>query len=208
MRSTRPVSDSWGADRGRPIDRFYIERFLAAHALDMRGRVLEVGDARYATQFGQSCLKVDVLDVDRENPRATIVTDLAEAATIPDDTFDCFILIQTLQYVSRVEEALAHPRRILKPGGVLLATVPSISQLDGRRVDRDLWRFTPQSCSLLLARSWPTDDVRVTGHGNVLAATAFLYGLADDELSPKALEVEDARYPLIVCVRAVKQSAP
>lgn len=39
-----PVSRTFGFDRGKPVDRWYIERFLAAHADDVRGRVLEVAE--------------------------------------------------------------------------------------------------------------------------------------------------------------------
>ena len=42
---TKPVSDHWGWDRGTPVDRYYIEQFLAEHAADVRGRVLEVKDS-------------------------------------------------------------------------------------------------------------------------------------------------------------------
>ena len=47
-----PISKEWGFDRGLPIDRYYIERFLQRHAADIRGRVLEVGDNAYTRRFG------------------------------------------------------------------------------------------------------------------------------------------------------------
>src|SRR5262249_39627422 len=42
LRRAAPISRSFGNDRGLPVDRFYIERFLATHAECIRGRVLEV----------------------------------------------------------------------------------------------------------------------------------------------------------------------
>src|SRR3954466_14293166 len=47
-----PLSTEFGFDRGTPIDRYYIEAFLAANAGDVRGRVLEIGDDSYSRQFG------------------------------------------------------------------------------------------------------------------------------------------------------------
>src|SRR5205823_13182818 len=44
LRRVQPVSQYWGWDRGKPIDRHYIEGFLEAHRADVRGRVLEVRD--------------------------------------------------------------------------------------------------------------------------------------------------------------------
>ena len=41
LRSIHPVSTQFGWDRGLPVDRYYIEDFLARHSSDIRGRVLE-----------------------------------------------------------------------------------------------------------------------------------------------------------------------
>src|SRR6266498_2658355 len=49
---TTPVSPVFGIDRGLPIERYYIERFVHQHRTDVRGRCLEVGDASYITKFG------------------------------------------------------------------------------------------------------------------------------------------------------------
>ena len=43
LRRLTPISKDWGYDRGKPIDRYYIERFLSLYKEDIRGRVLEVG---------------------------------------------------------------------------------------------------------------------------------------------------------------------
>src|ERR687895_460818 len=52
LRRVTPISRNYGFDRGTPIDRHYIERFLTRHAGDVRGRVLEVGDDEYTRRFG------------------------------------------------------------------------------------------------------------------------------------------------------------
>jgi hypothetical protein len=44
LRRLQPVSREFGYDRGLPIDRYYIERFLEAHRWDIYGRTLEIGD--------------------------------------------------------------------------------------------------------------------------------------------------------------------
>ena len=101
LRRTRPVSAYWGFDRGMPVDRVYIERFLERHAADIRGRVLEVEDAEYTRTCGGTRVTTsDVLDVDPANERATVVADLGEAGSLPPERFDCAIVTQTLQYMS------------------------------------------------------------------------------------------------------------
>ena len=97
LRRTRPLSDDFGYDRGNPVDRYYIERFLAQHRSHITGRVLEVKEPIYTERFGDRVTRSDVLDLDASNPRATFVADLAADDGLPADTFNCFILTQTLQ---------------------------------------------------------------------------------------------------------------
>jgi hypothetical protein len=52
LRRVTPLSRDFSYDRGLPIDRYYIERFLAANASDIRGHVLEIADNTYTGRFG------------------------------------------------------------------------------------------------------------------------------------------------------------
>ena len=54
LSSTIPISRNFGLDRGTAIDRYYIEKFLAEHAADITGHVLEVGDDAYSRRFGSN----------------------------------------------------------------------------------------------------------------------------------------------------------
>lgn len=206
LRRTAPLSDQWGFDRGTPVDRHYIERFLEENRVDIRGRVLEVFDSAYTDRFGVGVERRDVLDIDASNPRATVVADLAAADAVAPNQFDCFILTQTLHLVYDTRAAIGHAHRILRPGGVLLVTVPAVSRLVPRRDLRpDYWRFTSASCSLLFGHAFGGEQVAVRSYGNVLTAIAFLSGMAHEELSQRELAVHDDYFPLIVAVRAVKR---
>src|SRR5690349_21130910 len=50
--TVEPVSRNFGFDRGLPIDRFYIEQFLAAEAGAIQGNVLEIEHDLYTRRFG------------------------------------------------------------------------------------------------------------------------------------------------------------
>jgi len=206
LRSLKPISTSWGLDRGQPIDRYYIDNFLARHSQDVQGRVLEIGDNSYTCHLGgDRVTQSDVLHIDEEAMHATIIGDLADADHIPSNTFDCFVLTQTLQLIYEVRLALKTVYRILKPGGVALVTIPGITPIfDPEWQKCWCWNFTTLSARKLFEEVFPADSIEIETFGNVLAATAFLQGLAAEELQPKELDYHDPGYEVTITVRAVK----
>lgn len=212
LRQVEPVSRVFGTDRGTPIDRYYIERFLDRCALDVRGRVLEVGDSSYTRRFGgERVRQSDVLHAVAGNPKATVIGDLATGAGIPVGGFDCLILTQVLPFLFDVRGAVRTAHAALKPGGVVLATVPCISQISRYDMDRwgDFWRFTPLSARRLFEEAFGGggDQVSIESYGNALAATAFVQGLALEEVTSAELDVRDDDYPVIITIRAVRREA-
>lgn len=208
-----PVSAIWGLDRGTPIERYYIERFLADHARDIRGRVLEIGDPRYTRRFGTAVTRSDVLNLTEGNPEATIVGDLATGEGLPDEAFDCLIVVNTLLLIYDPAAAIAACWRALRPGGVLLAHFTAVARRpfnDGREGppgwlgEGDYWRFTSTSARRLCEESFRPGSVEVTVFGSVRTASAWLYGLAAEDLTPEELEHRDPRFELAILVRAVK----
>lgn len=210
FRRLSPISRSFGFDRGQPIDRYYIERFLDRYRNDVRGHVLEIGDDGYTRAFGGARVtRSDVLSLTASHPTVTIVADLARGDDLPGDRFDCFILTQTLQFIYRLEAAMATVYRLLRPGGVLLATFPVISQICRYDMDRwgDYWRFTSASVQRLVGDTFGPEQTQVESWGNVLAATCFLNGLAAEELMPAELDAHDPDYQVLITARALKTAA-
>jgi glycosyltransferase involved in cell wall biosynthesis/SAM-dependent methyltransferase len=202
---TSPVSPDFGFGRGTPVDRYYVEAFLAAHAGDIRGRVLEVGDASYCSRFGTGILQQDVLHIAADNPGVTIVGDLSVPSVLPEGAFDCLVITQTLHLIYDMQAAIAEMHRALKPGGVLLLTSPGISQVDrGEWGATWFWSITQSAAQRMFADVFGAANVAVDARGNVYAAVSFLEGLALEEVDAAKLEVRDACYPVIVTVRARK----
>jgi SAM-dependent methyltransferase len=203
LRRTVPIGRRWGFDRGTPVDRYYIEQFLRERSADVAGNVLEVKDATYSTQFGGGRVTQSaVLDVDVDNPGATIVTDLNNAVELPTGAFDCIILTQTLQFIYDYSSAIHHLARSLAPGGALLLTVPGITRVPSSHSGNWYWSFTRDSVRRILGEHFPSSLVDVASRGNILAATAFLHGLAAEELDREELEQNDPEFPLIIMARA------
>ncbi len=210
LRRVNPISREWGDDRGGPIDRYYIERFLKENRSDVHGRVMEIAEDTYTRWFGKDRVRqIDILVYQkREHEAATIVGDLSTADHIPSDTFDCVIVTQTLQLIYDVHAAIQTIHRILKPGGVALITVPGISQINRHDTepwgDYWCWNFTVLSMRRLFGEHFHVEGLDVTSHGNVLAAASFLYGLGRGELTRNELDYHDPDYELLITVRAQK----
>lgn len=207
LRRVKPISPFWGTERGMPVDRYYIERFLAYTANDIRGRVLEIGDNIYTLKFGgDRVCQSEVLHIAEQKSKVTIIADLIDGAGIQMDSYDCVILTQTLQAIFEVDRAISTVYRILKPGGVVLATVPGISKISRYDMDRwgYYWSFTTMSMQRLFERCFPKENIQINACGNVLASIAFLHGLAANELRRKELDYIDPDYELLITVRAVK----
>lgn len=212
LRTLTPISEVFGGDRGAPLDRYYIEKFLTANEGYIKGHVLEIGDNHSTRQHGgDRVTKSDVLHVEPGNPQATIVADLTKADGIPSNTFDCIILTHTLQMIYDQRSAIRHLHRILKPGGVLLVSTHGLSKI-GRRKEKDTWsvywRMTVDSAEKLFSEYFPPERIDVQGHGNVLAAISFLYGLAAEELKQEELDYNDPDYQVLITIRATKPPPP
>ncbi len=207
LRRVKPLSRQFGFDRGLPVDRYYIEDFLSQHATDICGHVLEVRDNTYTKRYGGNRVtESDIISISREDGMPTIVADLTAGDQIPSGAFDCIIFTQTLHLIYDTSAALKTLSRILKPRGVLLATVPGISQIcrDNNGDWVDYWRFTSASAQKSFSEVFPPEDLQVSARGNVLSAIAFLEGLAAEELTRQELDHLDPDFEVIVCVRAVK----
>ncbi|MEO7961260.1 MAG: glycosyltransferase [Ginsengibacter sp.] len=202
-----PFSKTFGFDRGGAIDRYYIENFLKKESGSVKGRALEIGDNAYTMLYGGSKIsKSDILHVDESNKSATFIGDISDAPQIPDNTFDCMILTQTLHLIYDFKAALRTCHRILKPGGVLLLTVPGITPIDHDEWNSTwYWSFTDKVMRLLMHETFPAADVSVQTFGNVYAAGTFLYGMGLEEVSTEKLDHVDSHYPVIITVKAQKK---
>jgi SAM-dependent methyltransferase len=200
LRRVRPFSDCYGWDRGLPIDRHYIERFLARHAGAIRGEVLEVRDPDYAVRFGgERLVRAHVVDIDPANPKATLIADVTREGSLPAEAYDAIIMTQTLHMTEDDEAGFRTLWDALRPGGTILFSGPCVGRVDHELTELDSWRYTPNGLRRTLARVLPGADVEVEGFGNVLAGAAYLFGIAVQELTPRELDVADPAFPIVVC---------
>jgi SAM-dependent methyltransferase len=203
-----PLYRDFGFARGWPIDRHYIEGFLAANAGDIAGEVLEAGcDPDYAARFGGSRLTTKhVMYPVPGLPGGTLVANLETGEGLPDNSYDCMILTQVLQFIYDMPAAVRHSHRALRDGGVVLATFAGISQISPEDMKSwgEFWRPTDAAARRLFADVFGAENVEVEAFGNVLAACAFLNGMVISDLEKADLDHQDPEYQVIVAVRAQK----
>jgi hypothetical protein len=105
-----------------------------------------------------------------------------------------------------MRSAIATLYRILKPGGIILATIGGISQTDDYNFWEKnwCWRFTSVSAEKLFKEKFPHDKVSVRGYGNVLIAISFLHGLVTEDLEQEELDYYDNKYEILISIKAQK----
>ena len=206
LRNLEPVSNIFGLERGTPVDRYYIDNFLNKNRQYIKGITLEIADNSYSKKYGSDVLSYEILHYNNENPDATIIGDLSKPETLPQNRIDCFICTQTLQFIYNFKDAIKGASRLLKPGGIILATVPGISQVSKYDMERwgDYWRFTGLSAAKAFAEVFGKEMVEVTCYGNVLSTVAFLEGISAEELTREELDFKDENYPLLITILARK----
>lgn len=212
LRRLHPYRPDFGAGRGECecIDRFYIERFFDAYRHNIRGHVVEIGSDFYSRKYGGNQVTTyDVLDIDEKNDRRSITLDLQLTADAPEGVFDCILCPQTLFEIYDYHSAIVSLHKMLKAGGMLLVTVPGISQgVRGRMLGgagNDWWRFTAMSARRIFAEVFGDKQVTIHTYGNVLTAVALLHGLVQGELTNEELEFHDPDYELVIGVASVKR---
>jgi SAM-dependent methyltransferase len=200
LRRTVPFSATYGFERGTPIDRHYLNAFLSAHRDQITGDVLEVQTTSYTERFGRSVRRSDTFDI-APSFSPTYLCDLSHCEeVIPSASYDCVLLPNTLPHLCELDRALVQLRRIVRPGGVILASAAGLLPLTGDVPEFS--RLTPDGWRHRLASAWPGAAVDVDGHGNCLAAIAAQLGLVLEELTPSELDVDDPRYPVLSTIAA------
>lgn len=207
LKQIKPISNKYGFDRGKPIDRYHIENFLETNKKDIKGSCLEILNNDYTLRFGNTrVIRSDILDIDLNNKNATIYGDIKNLKHIKDDSYDCIILTQVLQFIDDYESAIRECHRILKPWGCILATVPSVSRIDcAAGISNDYWRFTEAGAKYSFSKFFKVDNLEVKAFGNALVGLSFWIGLAQHELTKEKLDYIDPNFPYLVTVKATKR---
>lgn len=105
------------------LHRQLLEKHLKENSRRLHGAILDVGSGgrRYDHLFAGTVTAVDI----RPDPeRHIIFADVSQELPFSDNTFDAVICLEVLEYVPNLTKALQEIRRVIKPGGTVMVSVP------------------------------------------------------------------------------------
>jgi SAM-dependent methyltransferase len=133
------------------------------------GRLLEVGcgDAPYRALFASRVERYVASDLEASPGRVDVVTDGGHLG-FRSDSFDSVLCTQVLEHVPDPLRVLSEVRRVLRPGGLALLTVPLNSGI--HRAPHDYFRFTEHGLRVLCDRAGLGIEVVAERGGRIAAA--------------------------------------
>ena len=125
---------TYGFERGTPIDRHYLHRVpVGASRSDHGRRRSKCRPARIRSASGATCGGRTPSISCRHSRQPTSATSSHCEEIIPSASYDCLLLPNTLPHLRELDRALAQPLRIVRPGGVILASAGGPAAADRRR---------------------------------------------------------------------------
>lgn len=123
---------------------------LLRHA---RGQLIDLGcgDMPFRAFVRGQVSGYDSLDLYPRRPDVTYVADLQDMAVVPSAAYDTALCVEVLEHVPDPFRAAREIHRILKPGGVLVMSVPHLSRLHDE--PHDYYRYTRHGVRRLLEQA-------------------------------------------------------
>ncbi|TML69641.1 MAG: class I SAM-dependent methyltransferase [Actinobacteria bacterium] len=164
-----------------------------------RPRLLDVGCGTkpYAPFFAGNV--AEYVGVDVSNPEAEL-EGTVEEIPVPDGTFDLVLCTQTLEHANDPARAVHELRRVVAPGGRVLASTHGV-QVYHPNPD-DLWRWTHAGLERLFRENGAWSDVLVAPSSGTTACLGMLVATYLDLLAKRA-RVRPLGSPVIAAVNAV-----
>jgi SAM-dependent methyltransferase len=165
-------------DRTHPSLLQYDYLALSTLSADVRGLIAQLPDAHdgkaldlgadkspYRNLLEAKGYEVETLDVAPDS--GADHTGTAERTNLPDAAFDLVICTQVLEHCDEPWDAIREIRRIVKPGGRVIVSVPHVWFYHPH--PKDHWRFTQEGLVKLCRHGGLKPEVLLAQGGSVLA---------------------------------------
>jgi SAM-dependent methyltransferase len=177
-RSRGELSRELAGGRYEHFSALYAARMSATRAViaeHARGRVLDVGCGHmpFRTLTLQHAASYEGFDIEARTAGVTHIGNAESMTGIETAAYDTVMTFEVLEHLPHPQRAVAEMARALKPGGVLLLTVPHLSRL--HEEPHDYFRYTSYGIRTLLGDAG-LEVLRVT-------PTASLFSFLAHQLS-------------------------
>ena len=118
-----------------------------------RGRLIDLGcgNMPFRSFVSGQLIGYDSLDLFPRHTLVTYVGDIQNMTMIQDETYDTALCMEVLEHVPDPFRAAREIYRILKPGGILVMSVPHLSRLHDE--PHDYYRYTRHGVRCLLEQA-------------------------------------------------------
>lgn len=181
--------------------RYYINEFLMLYRKHVKGICVEFSPPVYRDYLikNKRIKQYEVWNI-TAHEGVTVVADLQDAKSVEDNRFDSIICTHVLSAIPHPEKAISEIRRVLKPGGLILCTVPCILQKYAPD-PVDCWRFTIDSLKNLFRDFKKT---KYHSYGNAATVAGSPYYLMTSHFPDSIMSYNDPTCPSILAVAAWK----
>jgi SAM-dependent methyltransferase len=140
-----------------------LERLLP----QLAGALLDIGskNRRYDALLAGTVTAVDLV---ADTTKNVAYANLDEQLPFPEASFDGVLCIEVLEYVHDIQHAFSELRRVLKPGGILIASIPFLYHEHG-----DWARYTPRAMGDYAAH-FSSVELKTFGNGWTVISDAVL----------------------------------
>ncbi len=131
---SKTISKQWHLKRALKLQLDFVERNTS-----VRGKLLDIGCAtgnfmKIAQDQGWQVLGIEPIDnaasIAREHYQLEVITGTLEAVQLENASFDVITMWDVLEHVSSPKSTLLRCQEILKPGGLLVFSIPNLISFD------------------------------------------------------------------------------
>ena len=132
-------------------DRYLLKKQIEELSHFIKGRILDIGSGPNGGRYKNFFSGNDYITLDINPDYNPDIVGSALKIPEPDNSFDGVVCFQVLDYLNHPAQAIKEMRRVLKPDGHGLISIPQSNELHDE--PHDYWRFTKYGIKVLLSEA-------------------------------------------------------
>jgi len=145
-----PFCPQFGGFRGSPVDRYYLDQFVAEIRSEVKGVTLEIGGSKANRELYNFTNTTSYLAMDLQGEGLDIIGDAHDTKAVDESSLDTVVLFNVLEHCERPWVVVDNIYQWLKPRGEVFCMVPNAQRV--HRLPQDYWRILPDAMNSLFAR--------------------------------------------------------